>query len=153
MSGNVIIRPFHPADLLGFDVQAAQRSESGDPGDMAVQLLTACSTAISAACDDGRVRLVGGIVGQHWAVMLIALLSADSGPWMLGIVRALRGWLNEQAAHRMALDVRQDFEAGHRFARLLGFQAEGVMRAYGPNREDHMLYARVRADGAGGEAP
>lgn len=147
--GRTVIRPFVPSDLLGFVVQPEQRSEAtGDAATLAIQLMSGCAAPVSAECDDGRVRLVGGIVGDSWAVALIALFAEDAGPWMLSIVRAVRAWLDDQAAHRIAMDVREDFEAGHRFARLLGFKAEGLMRAYGPNRENHMLYARI----AGGAA-
>jgi hypothetical protein len=150
VSARAIIRPFVPSDLLGFAVQGEQRGEAaGDAASIAVELMTGCRAPVSAECADGRVRLVGGIVGDAWAVALVALFAADAGPWMLGIVRAVRGWLDQQPAHRIAMDVRDDFAAGHRFARMLGFEAEGLMRAYGPNREDHMLYARIAAkDGA-----
>ncbi|ODU28989.1 hypothetical protein [Sphingopyxis sp. SCN 67-31] len=149
MSARAIIRPFMPSDLLGFAVQPAQRSETAaDPGAVAVDLICACAAPVSAECADGRVRLVGGIVGDAWATVLVALFAEDAGPWMLPIVRAVRGWLAEQPAHRIAMDVREDFDAGHRFAKLLGFEAEGLMRAYGPNRENHMLYARIAAGGA-----
>jgi hypothetical protein len=38
---------------------------------------------------------------------------------------------------------RVGFDAAHRWFSLLGFDAEGVMRGYGPDGADHVRYARV----------
>lgn len=149
MTARVIIRPFVPSDMLGFVVQAEQLRElptGATAGDLAAALVAASAAPVAAECGDGMVRLVGGVVGAGHCVSLVALFAADAGPWMLAIVRAVRAWLDRQPARRIAMDVREDFAAAHRFARLLGFQAEGLMRAYGPNGENHMLYARISAE-------
>lgn len=145
MSRNVHIRPFVPADLLGFAVQSAQAVEAPEAADdIALALLRMCPAPVAAECADGRVRLVGGISGaEDHNVALIALFADDAGPWMLGIVRAVRAWLDDEPAHRIAMEVRADFVAGRKFAEMLGFEAEGLLRARGPNREDYMLFARI----------
>lgn len=145
MSRNVHIRPFEPADVLDFAVQPAQACEAPSRADaIALALLAISERPVSAECADGRVRLIGGISGgEEHSVALIALFAEDAGPWMLGIVRAVRSWLTECSAHRIAMEVRADFEPGRKFAEMLGFEAEGVMRARGPNREDYMLFARI----------
>lgn len=146
----VTIRAFQPADMLGFAVQPEQRGEAPEaPDDIALALMRLCPAPVAAECGDGTVRLIGGIIGEGYSVGLIALFDAAAGPWMLGIVRAVRAWLNECEAHRIAMEVRADFRPGCRFAELLGFEAEGLMRARGPNREDYMLFARIAAESAG----
>lgn len=144
MSRAVRIRPFVPADVLEFTVQPEQAIEAPSGADaIALALLSVTADPVAAECADGRVRLIGGISGTGFSVALIALFADDAGPWMLGIVRAVRAWLDECRAHRIAMEVRADFKAGRRFAELLGFEAEGLMRARGPNREDYMLFARI----------
>lgn len=45
--------------------------------------------------------------------------------------------------HRVEFSVRSDFATGKRFAEKLGFKSEGVMRKYGFDGADYVLYARV----------
>ena len=39
--------------------------------------------------------------------------------------------------------VRNDFEAGHRWAKLLGFRPSGFLRRYDDFGRDYVMYARV----------
>lgn len=60
-------------------------------------------------------------------------------------------WLTQETAKRLQevpgrieITVRRDFDAGHRWARMLGFEVETeVLKAYGPEGEDHTGYVRV----------
>ncbi len=45
--------------------------------------------------------------------------------------------------HRYEANIRCGFEAGFRWAERLGFQAEGLMRKWGPEGHDYMKYGRV----------
>lgn len=144
MTARAIIRAFDPADLIGFEVQAAQQAEApGDAADIAEQLLNICANPLSIECGDGAVHVVFAIVGEGYSVALVALFGADAGRWMTAIIRAVRAWLPQQGAHRIAMTAAADFAAANRFARMIGCEFEGRMRAFGPNREDHMLYAWV----------
>lgn len=44
---------------------------------------------------------------------------------------------------RIEATVPFGFGAGCRLAKLLGFEIEGLMKAFGPDGSDHFLYARV----------
>lgn len=46
-------------------------------------------------------------------------------------------------AHRIETTVDAGFDAGHRWARALGFRPEGLMRGYSPEGRDHVLYACI----------
>lgn len=76
---------------------------------------------------------------EAWAVMTPA-----TRHHMTAITRAVRAFLDLAEVRRIDCAVKADFEAGHRWARLLGFEQEGVMRAYGPDGCDYARYARVR---------
>lgn len=73
-----------------------------------------------------------------------SMLSVDAPPHMFGIIKRVRGFLDLLPHRRVEMNVRGGFAAGHKWARLLGFEREGIMRAYGADGEDHHLYARVR---------
>jgi RimJ/RimL family protein N-acetyltransferase len=44
---------------------------------------------------------------------------------------------------RLEINVRSDYLIGKRFAEKLGFEPEGIMRKYGFDGSDYILYARV----------
>lgn len=47
------------------------------------------------------------------------------------------------ALRRVSFTVRSDYTEGHRFARHLGFECEGIMRSYLHDGADAHLYARI----------
>jgi hypothetical protein len=92
---------------------------------------------------DGRPVACAGFMPQ-WPGRTIAwaYLNANSGPHMLFVTRAVRKAL-DKVKGRIEFAVRRDFDAGHRWARLLGFDVETyVMKAYGPDGEDVTSYVR-----------
>ena len=79
--------------------------------------------------------------GRHLAWMLISKLAA---PHMLAITRRVKAGL-EGLKGRIELTVRHDFQAGHRWAKMLGFEVETpLLAAYGPAGEDHVGYVLFR---------
>jgi len=72
-----------------------------------------------------------------------ALLDRDAGPLMLPLTRAIRSLLAASALRRIEMAVDADFEAGRRWAELLGFKPEYKARSYFPDGRDAWLYARV----------
>lgn len=94
---------------------------------------------------DGKPILCGGTMtqwpGRH---MGWAYLNKHSGRHMLAVTRAAREHL-DGVRGRIDFTVRRDFAAGHKWAKLLGFEIEnppGILRAYGPEGEDHIAYVR-----------
>lgn len=74
---------------------------------------------------------------QAWAYM-----SPATGPHMRWLTRMCDEHAR-QLKGRIEMTVRTDFEAGHRWALMLGFTLEtAVMKAYGPFGEDHAMYTR-----------
>lgn len=49
----------------------------------------------------------------------------------------------ELKLHRMTMEVRADFCAGLRWPRAFGFSSEGVMRQWGPDKSDYVLFSRI----------
>lgn len=80
-----------------------------------------------SAFEGERLLGCGGVVefGKHRAEVW-ALLSTDIGPHMRQITRAVNGWLSIAPYQRVEANVATGFEAGKRWIRLLGFQAESA---------------------------
>lgn len=88
------------------------------------------------ACAGLSVQWEGRAVG--WA-----LVSGNAGRRMVELHKAVRRALELHPFRRVETTVYAGFDAGHRWARMLGFEREGCMRAFAPGGEDCDLYARV----------
>ena len=51
---------------------------------------------------------------------------------------------HQEGYRRIEATVLLSFAPAHRWVELMGFQFEGIMRAYAPDGSDHALYARIR---------
>lgn len=93
----------------------------------------------------GDIPLAAAGICPQWdnRAMAWAVLSSSACLHMLEITRAVRRFLDCRQEHRIEAQVKTNFEAGHRWARMLGFKREGTMRAYCYG-EDFDLYARIR---------
>lgn len=139
---------FRREHLDGLELQEAQKelhSQFSDPGYGAT--LEASKYSFTAL-HDGKVI---GCAGVHeiWEGRAIAwaLLSQDSGKHFRAIHRAAAGFLAQTTWRRIEAVVESDFDAGHRWARLLGMEQEGIMRSYSPAGKDFYLYSRVKQNG------
>jgi len=93
---------------------------------------------------DGAILAAAGFVPQ-WdnRALVWALISKEVGPHMVGLTRAVKRALSLHHYRRVETHVASDFAEGHRWARLLGFEREGRMRAFTPQGDDCDLYARI----------
>lgn len=91
---------------------------------------------------DGDPIMCGGTLEQ-WPGRHIAwaLFSKTAGRHMTYITRHTLDYL-ARAKGRIETVVRADYEKGHRWAALLGFERESYLVAYGPAGEDHVGYVK-----------
>ena len=74
-----------------------------------------------------------------------AFLGADSGPYMHQITRKARQLFEMYPAERLEMLVNYEFEAGHRWAKVLGFDVEAPrMRKSGIYGDDETMYVRIK---------
>lgn len=75
-----------------------------------------------------------------------AILSEDSYKNIKSIIRAVNLFIQNHfefnVADRFQATVKLSYEKGHRFAKLLKFEPEGILKNY-ENGEDFMIYGRV----------
>lgn len=94
--------------------------------------------------DDSRVVACAGVIpmwpGRYTAW---AHFAYDAGPYMRTVTRAVKAEL-DRTVGRVELTVIQDFDLGHRWAKMLGFEVETpLLKQYGPGGEDHVGYVRI----------
>lgn len=98
--------------------------------------------------DNGHLVVSGGIfpvwdgMGEAW------LIPSDEIPkYKIRMIRILRDHISsiteEDGLRRLQATVRDDFEVAKRFIEFMGFKREGLMKNYGPDGTDHIMYARV----------
>jgi len=95
---------------------------------------------------DGRVVACAGILPQ-WEGRAVtwAYLDERAGEHMTALHRAVKRYLDACPIRRIEATVDCEFEAGHRWARMLGFQLECErMRAYRADGGDSALYVRIK---------
>ena len=96
----------------------------------------------TGVCDGRPVACAGFIEQWPGRTIAWAYLNKNSGAHMMFITRKVRDALSKIKG-RIEFAVRCDFDAGHRWARMLGFDVETyVMKAYGPDGEDYSSYVR-----------
>lgn len=130
-----------PGDLVGFKPQAAQAA------DIDCDALQSAFGNSWTALVGGRPIACAGLVevweGRAYAW---ALLATDVGPHLLAVTREIRSRLAATPCRRIEMAVADGFDAGCRWARLLGFYCETPqpMRGYLPDGRAAWLYARVK---------
>jgi len=97
---------------------------------------------------DGQIVVIGGVarlwkgVGEAWVLpgngMKNPLLFHKT------VSRILETIQEAEEFHRIQAIVFEDFAKGHKWVKALGFKSEGLLIAYGPNRENAIRYARVK---------
>lgn len=136
----MIIRRFEKDDLDKLAIQDEQKHEFSKmeyPKETSFTLV-----------NGGEIVGVFGISEVfHGRAMVFSFISKDAGSYMLKMVKYLR-WLidngmKKTGAVRLEMTVLASFEHGERFAKLLGFECEGVMRKYYKGL-DYKLFARVK---------
>jgi len=86
---------------------------------------------------------------QVWPTVfeVSAAVSEDARKFFATIHRSTVEVLSRVAegtkAHRMQMTVKADFKKGCRWAEALGFEVETVLKHYGPEAEDFLLYRRL----------
>ena len=107
------------------------------------------SMAHTIRTDDGEALAVFGLhkywegVGEVYGV-ISKLSSLCPIPFARLARVTLNHYMKEHRMHRVQAWVRYGFDDERRFAKLLGFEIEGLMRKFGPEKDDYYMCARVK---------
>lgn len=139
----MIIVPFIESHLEGFEVHKDLSHIQEYLNEDYARLLAACISYTAIA--DGKVIGIAGVLNAGKGRFLAwALLTKESGKYMIPITREARKFLDSFDAKRIETPVKHDFEIGHKWMKLLGFKNETPdgMKNY-DNGVTFDLYARV----------
>lgn len=102
---------------------------------------------------DGKPVAIGALnvarqgVGMAWLLQMNQ--SAIPKDKALVVVREIKKQLKRVAKQEELFRIQAtcvaDDTRGGRFLQTLGFQAEGVLRQYGPDKEDHIMWSTIYA--------
>lgn len=143
------------------DVRAASREDIyaavqeakdiyGSEPDLLVRSLASAQEGDVACFTDGDGH-IGCIVGMvsHWrGVAAVWAVTTDHlAVYPVSYTRALRRLLEnkmkDMGLHRVEMTVRRDYPTGRNWAEALGFEFEGILYKYGPDKADHVMYRRL----------
>lgn len=140
----MIVRPWVKGDTAKVDIQEAQFYMKG------ASEIDADFSALSDKNLAWTFEHEGAILGvavfmPMWENRAIALMlfSRDAGKWFARIHKVVMRFLESSGIRRVEATVDVDFQAGNRWIQMLGFEFEGLMKAYRPDGADMNLYARV----------
>jgi RimJ/RimL family protein N-acetyltransferase len=93
----------------------------------------------------GTVVACAGLI-QQWPgrALTWALMSAEARPFMTQITRAIVRQMDRSGIRRIESAVDVSYPVSQRWHTIMGFEREGLMRAYTPDGRDCFLYARVK---------
>jgi len=96
--------------------------------------------------DGSKVFLVGGAIKYHeHRAEAWAMIDQSCRRDFIGVFNKARQWIQDFKIRRLEAAIDQEFEAGHRWIKALGFQFEaGPLKHYRSNGGDSSLYVRIQ---------
>lgn len=92
--------------------------------------------------------VIGGTLYWPGVATLSAIITTVMPNYPLATTKAVSHCIacamNDLDLHRVEIQVKSSYVSGQQWAQLLGFEAEGILKKYGPNKEDYTMYARVK---------
>jgi hypothetical protein len=132
-----MIVPFAPEHLKRIKPQEAQAHE--------LEEVVRHSVVALSEVDGDRVFASGGVVLiDQFRALVWGSIGADAGSHMVAITRAAKHMLDSIPVNRLEMTVLVSFEAGHRWAKMLGFECEAPILKKFAHGRDYSLYAKVR---------
>lgn len=142
----MILGPFHPNHLIEIELQRATVKDVSLFSDPEYGAALAAGDALSVFDDKGELKACLGVfelmsgLGVAWA-----MFSQDAGRYLPAISLRARRYLRQCRFRRVEAWIDPGFEQSVRWAKLMNFQFEGVMRKRSPTHDDHM-YAWVKEE-------
>lgn len=138
---------YKPEHLKGLALQDSQSYLSAwVTPEMANALVEFEGWAFTGMDSNGEILGVAGVImqwqnrGMAWAY----LSDKATGSKFLFVHRAVKRFLSTCYVNRIEMTVDCEFQAAHRWAKMLGFTLEApMMKSYRPDGGDCALYARV----------
>lgn len=137
----MIIRRFEKDDLDKLAIQDEQKHELDNGAFFRAE------NCFSFVKDDEVLGVFGFFEIYKGRAVVFSFISANAGKHLFSVAKGLKKLIEDgmkrTGTERLEMEVMASFEHGERFAKLLGFECEGVMRKYYKGL-DYKLFARVK---------
>ena len=112
--------------------------------EMATELVRLSERSASFFGEDKElIGCVGYMRHMQHRVEMWSALSKNSGPYMLSLTRMGHRFLKDIDAERIECFVKYGYTLGNRWAELLGFKKEAVLRSITP-KTDYTVYSIIK---------
>lgn len=142
----MMLRPFHPCDLRRIELQRAQHNfYTNAPPDYGDRVLR--GGAAHTVTHRGQLIACVGVLdtGDRHMGHVWLFLSKHASNHMVALTRMARRYFDVTAKRLLTATCEGQFEAGHRWLRLLGFEYVCDLPGYGLDGSDHVLYRLYRS--------
>lgn len=106
-----------------------------------------CVMMFTILCGDKPASIVGGFEIHKGVCQLFSCMSELITQNVFNFSKRCLWLLNDyqkvMRAHRVQMYVDCNYKKAARFAEFLGFEREGLMLKFGPDKKDYFLYART----------
>jgi hypothetical protein len=96
---------------------------------------------------DNSLLACGGFLAM-WPGVYEAWLFVDTHntfvSYKVCLIKKFRNEIAKLNFHRLQATVDEHVYNHHKFMKLLGFSAEGLLRQYGPEKNDYIMYSQVK---------
>jgi hypothetical protein len=141
------IRPFEPAHFEGLEIKSVFHKKEDIRPRLAAVLHRPDSYLKTAIIADKPVAILGLIQTWPGVAEVWSVASEDVRQAPISYTRQVKRLMEEFAGnlkiHRLQMTVRRDYREGSHWAAVLGFRNEGILRQYGPDKSDYLMFARV----------
>jgi len=142
----MVIVPFIPFHLRGLRLHESQEYYKPFMCEEYGQMLFNLGPAYTVRYEEEAIMCAGIMMTGKDRAEAWALVSLHSGPAMLGITRKVKEHLDGLNIKRIEAVVKDGFEEGHRWMKMLGFKCETPdgMEAHHEDGGKNFLYARIK---------
>ncbi|HIG59174.1 MAG TPA: hypothetical protein EYQ21_07280 [Flavobacteriales bacterium] len=147
--GNVVVVPFEKWHMqwVDFNDAALANVSTSDYSIEEQALALECHSHAFTALRDGKVLCCVGVTPLWTGVYeLWMYLGKDTFTERRKALRIIREFLDMLVAkhkiHRLQSVVLEDFTEGRRFAKFFGFEEEGEMKNFGPEKETYIRVSK-----------
>lgn len=137
----MLVVKFRLEHIAMIEAQDSQRDQIDPDNYKLLSMSGPCHTVI----ENDKVMLAGGL-SKIWdgRYLLWSLVSKHAGAKMLAYTRGVRRFLELHDCPRVEMIVRSSFEAGHRWAHMLGFNWHHHEERFLPDGSDGDIYVRFK---------
>lgn len=128
----MVLRPIFHSSSKEMFIKESYLGKSFSIYEVSTDLILACATLIKISAHAATLNMLMADCFVKVKKELIWVLRESIGHYM-----------RELELSRVHATIRADFPNAEKWIKIVGFEKEGLMRCYGPDKEDHFLFAKV----------